>query len=87
MSTCQIAFDRLKTQVIEASILAHFNLELETIMKSNLSNFIFAEVLLQKSVDDVIKLVVFFFKSLLLTECNYEIYDKKLLVIICCFKE
>ena len=29
----------------------------------------------------------FFFKILLLTKCNYEIYDKELLAIICCFEK
>ena len=83
----EIAFDELKARVMKVSIFAHFNFELKTIVKSNSSNFIFAEVLLQKNVNDIIKSVVFFFKSLLSTKCNYEIYDKKLLVIICCFEE
>ena len=85
--TCQATSDRLKTQVIEISILAYFNFELKTIVKSNSSNFIFAEVLSQKNVDDVIKFEIFFSKSVLSIECNYEIYDKKLLIIICCFEE
>ena len=84
---CQIAFDRLKARVIKIFILAHFNLELETIVKSNSSNFIFVEILSQKSVNDVIKFIVFFFKSLLSTKCDYEIYDKKLLAIIRCFEK
>ena len=72
---------------MKISILAHFNLELKTIVKSNSLNFIFVKVLSQKNVDDIIKFVVFFFKSLLSIECNYEIYDKELLTIIRCFEK
>ena len=37
--------------------------------------------------NDVVRFVVFFSKTLLSAECNYEIYDKELLAIICCFKK
>ncbi len=35
----------------------------------------------------IIRFVVFFSKELLSAKCNYEIYDKKLLIIIKCFEK
>jgi hypothetical protein len=61
--------------------------ELKTIVKIDSSNYVFAEVLSQRDKDEIIKFVTFFFKSLLSAECNYEIYDKKLLAIIKCFEQ
>ena len=37
--------------------------------------------------NDVMRFVAYFFKTLLPVECNYEIYNKKLLAIIRCFEE
>jgi hypothetical protein len=36
--------------------------------------------------EGILHLVAFFSKKLIPTECNYEIYDKELLAIICCFE-
>ncbi len=30
--------------------------------------------------------MIFYSKNMILAECNYEIYDKELLIIICCLK-
>ena len=71
----------------EASVLAHFDARLETIIESDSSDYVSAEVLSQKGEDEVIRPVAFFSKTLLSAECNYEIYDKELLAIIRCFEE
>jgi hypothetical protein len=84
---CQTAFDELKKQMIETSILFYFSFELDTFLKSNSSNYVSIEVLSQKENDDLIKSVIYFFKTLSSAECNYEIYDKKLLTIIRCFEQ
>jgi hypothetical protein len=84
---CQIAFEQLKKRVIEASILSYFFSELKTFLKSDSFNYVSFEVLFQKENDDFIKLITYFSKTLFSAECNYEIYDKKLLTIIRCFEQ
>jgi hypothetical protein len=84
---CQKTFDELKKRIIEESVLSYFSFELEIFLKSNSSDYVSIEVLSQKENDDLIKSVIYFSKTLFLAECNYEIYDKKLLTIIRCFEQ
>ncbi len=84
---CQITFEQLKKRVIEASILSYFSSELETFLESDSFDYVSIEILSQKENDDHIKSVAYFFKTLFLVECNYEIYDKELLTIIRCFEQ
>ncbi len=41
---CQIAFNKLKKRVIEASILSYFSSELETFLKSNSSDYVLRNI-------------------------------------------
>jgi hypothetical protein len=84
---CQIIFELLKKRVIEALVLSYFLFELETFLKIDLSDYVSIEILSQKESDDLIKSIIYFFKTLFFVECNYEIYDKKLLTIIRCFEQ
>jgi hypothetical protein len=84
---CQTTFDELKKRVIETSNLSYFSSELETFLKSNSSDYVSIEILSQKENDDLIKSIIYFSKTLFFVECNYEIYDKKLLTIIRCFEQ
>jgi hypothetical protein len=68
-------------------VLTHFDSKLEIIVKSNSSDFVFVDVLFQREEDEIIRSVAFFSKSFLSAECNYEIYDKKLLAIVKCFEQ
>ncbi len=68
-------------------MLAHFNPNLETWVKSDASDYVVAAVLSQKHHDGMLKPVVFMSKKMSLSECNYEIYDKELLAIIRGFEE
>ena len=43
-------------------------------------------MLSQHDDDEVLHPMIFYNKSLNLVEINYHIYDKKLLIIICCFE-
>ena len=86
-SACESVFQKLKKRVTEISILTHFNFELKTIIESDSSDYVSAEILSQKKKNDVVRSVAFFSKTLLSTECNYEIYDKELLTIIRCFEK
>jgi hypothetical protein len=84
---CKIAFELLKRTVIETSILAHFDLKKQIYIKSDSFDFVSAEVLSQMRKNDELHSMTFFSKNLASIECNYEIYDKKLLTIVRCFEQ
>jgi hypothetical protein len=84
---CKHAFELLKRTVIEASILTHFDSKKQTYIKSDSSDFVFAEILSQMRKNDEFHSVTFFSKNLVSIECNYEIYDKELLTIVRCFEQ
>ena len=44
-------------------------------------------MLFQKNLNDVLRSIIFILQKMLVIECNYEIYDKKLLIIIRAFKK
>ncbi len=79
-------FDNLKKQVSSISILCHFNSKQQAILKINASNYVKDEILSQYNDENVLHSMIFYSKSMILAEINYHIYDKKLLIIIRCFK-
>ncbi len=83
---CVQVFDNLKKQVSLISVLRHFDLKRQVILKTDASNYVKDEILSQYNDEKVLHLMIFYSKSMILTEINYHIYDKKLLVIIQCFK-
>jgi len=83
---CVQAFDDLKKQVSSISVLRHFNSKQQTILKINASDYVKDEILSQYDDENVLHLIAFYSKSMILAECNYHIYDKKLLIIIQCFE-
>jgi hypothetical protein len=84
---CKIAFELLKQTIIEASILAHFDLKKQIYIKNDSFDFVFAKVFSQMRENDELHFVTFFSKNLVSIECNYEIYDKELLTIVRCFEQ
>ncbi len=83
---CIQVFDNLKKQVNSISVLRHFDLKWQAILKINALNYVKDEILSQYDDEKVLHLMIFYSKSMILAEINYHIYDKKLLVIIQCFK-
>ncbi len=83
---CVQVFDNLKKQVSSISILRHFNLKRQAILKIDALNYVKDEILSQYDDERVLHSMIFYSKSMILAEINYHIYDKKLLVIIQCFK-
>ncbi len=83
---CQIIFDHMKRCMIETSILRHFDQTHETILEINSFNYVNDEVLSQYDDEDVLHSIVFYSKNMSFAECNYEIYDKELLIIIWAFE-
>jgi len=83
---CIQVFDNLKKQVSSISVLRHFNLKQQAILKIDASNYVKDEILSQYDDEKVLHSMIFYSKSMIFAEINYHIYDKKLLVIIWCFE-
>ena len=64
-----------------------FNLNKFLIVESDSSDCITEEVLSQSDSQRVLHSVTYFFTHMLSAECNYDIYNKKLLTIIHIFEE
>ena len=84
--SCQQAFKLIKKNITSILVLRHYDRTWKIILKIDSSNYVNNKVLSQQDDDEVLHSVTFFNKSMLLVECNYEIYDKKLLIIIKCLK-
>ena len=77
----------LKHAFITASVLAHFNPNRKILVKADASDYISAEILSQRDKEGVLHPVAFFSKKHSPAKCNYEIYNKKLIIIVRCFEE
>ena len=71
---------------MKSSVLTYFDQTQVIILKCDFSDDISKGVLSQYKDNDLLHSVTFFSKNLISTECNYKIYDKKLLTIILCLK-
>lgn len=56
-------------------------------MKTDSSDYINAVVFSQREENGLLHFVAYFSQRIALIKCNYKIYDKELLTIICCFKK
>ncbi len=83
---CQTAFNHIKRCMTETSILRHFDQTCDFILEIDSFNYINDEVLFQYDDKDVLHSIVFYSKNMFSAECNYEIYDKKLMIIIWAFE-
>jgi hypothetical protein len=72
-------FTQLKSGFTTAPVLAHFDYEKETVLKTDASSYIYAGVLSQYDDPGVLHPVAFFIsKNIRLQKKNYEIYDQEL---------
>ena len=85
-SECQDLFESLKNALSKAPVLAHFDPNKKTVLETDVSQYVMSDVLSQYSDDGSLCPVAFYSNNMLLTECNYYIYDKELLTIIKCLK-
>ena len=76
----------MKRHMIETSILRHFDQTRETILEIDSFDYVNDEVLSQYDDEEVLHSIVFYSKNMFSAECNYEIYDKELLIIIWAFE-
>ena len=86
-SECEDAFNTLKRAFTFNVILCHYNSDLKLVVKTDASDYVSEGILSQYDENDVLHSVVYFFKKHSSAECNYEIYNKKLMAIICTFEE
>ncbi len=79
-------FKKLKAMFISVSILVSFNHTCMTVMKTDSSDWCIDEILLQL-MNNVWRPCAYYSEKNASAECNYEIYDKEMLIIIWCLKE
>ncbi len=84
---CQIAFNTLKKVFTFKIILCYYNSDHKIVIEINALNYVFKDILSQYDENEVLHSVTHFFKKHNSVECNYEIYDKELMIIVCTFKE
>ena len=70
---CVQAFRNLKKQISFASVLCHFNLKRQTILKIDALNYVKDEILSQYNDESVLHSMIFYSKSMILAEINYHI--------------
>ncbi len=76
----------MKKRMTEAFILRHFDQNKETILETDSFNYVNNDILSQYDDKETLHSIIYYSKNLSLAECNYEIYDKRLLAIIRVFK-
>ena len=86
-SAAQGAFEALKECFATAPVLRIFDPEREGMLETDSSDHIVAGVFSQLFEDGLWHPIAYFSAKMQPAECNYEIYDKKLLAIIRCLKE
>ncbi len=75
------SFMKLKTMFISVSILVSFDHTCTTVIKTDFSGWCIDEILLQL-INNVWRFCAYYSKKNASAECNYEIYDKEMLIII-----
>jgi len=84
---CQIAFNILKKVFTFKIILHHYNSNHKIVIEIDALNYVFKDIFFQYNENKILYLVVYFLKKHNLVECNYEIYNKKLMIIVYAFKK
>jgi hypothetical protein len=77
----------LKKTFIFDVVLRHFDSDRVVIVKINAFDYMSSEILSQYDDQEVLHSVVYFFKKHNLIKYNYEIYDKKLMIVVQCFEK
>jgi len=83
---CQIAFNIFKIFTFKI-ILHYYNSDHKIVIGINVSNYVFKNILSQYDENKILHSIAYFSKKHNSVECNYKIYDKKLMIITCAFKK
>ncbi len=84
---CQIAFNILKKVFTFKIILRHYNSDHKIVIEIDASNYVFKDILSQYNENKILHSVAYFSKKHNSVECNYEIYDKELMIIVRTFEK
>jgi len=84
---CQIAFNILKKVFTFKIILRHYNSNHKIVIEINASNYVFKNIFFQYNENEILHSVTYFSKKHNSVECNYEIYDKELMIIVRAFEK
>ncbi len=84
---CQIAFNILKKVFTFKIILRHYNSDHKIVIEIDASNYVFEDILFQYDENKILHSVAYFSKKHNSVECNYEIYDKELMIIVRAFEK
>ncbi len=84
---CQIAFNILKKVFTFKIILHHYNLDHKIVIEINALNYVFEDIFFQYDENEILHSVTYFLKKHNSVKCNYKIYDKEFMIIVCTFKK
>ena len=82
-----ITFKTLKKVFIAESILLHFDFFKKIWIETNVFDYVVVAMLSQIDFNDLLHSIAYMFKQMSSAKYNYEIYDKKLLIIVRVFEE
>jgi hypothetical protein len=80
-----IAFLRIKEQMVMGPVLRHYDSNKPCIIETDASDFALGAVCSQRSEDGALHPIAYYSRKLLPAEMNYQIYDKELLAIVSAF--
>ena len=67
--------------------MMHYNSDHKLIVETNVSDYVLKKILSQYNDAEILHSVAYFFKKHNSAECNYEIYNKKLMIIVHVFEK
>ena len=80
-------FLHLRQAFLKTSILQHFDSIKFIRVKIDVSNYVIEDILCQSNDEKHWHFVIYFSRKMISIECNYEVHDKKLLIIMFAFKQ
>ena len=80
-------FNTLKKVFISDVILCHYNSDYKIVIETDVSDYMFENILFQYNKDEVFHSIIYFLKKHNSAECNYKIYNKKFIIIVYIFKK
>ena len=68
-------------------IFYHYNSNYKIVIETDVSDYISESILFQYNENEILYLIIYFFKKYNSAECNYKIYNKKFIIIVYVFKK